>query len=103
MIRKLRHPNIVRLLDVFCKVENEQNDTALFDWYEEIERDPVQLDLPGDNGKACMVKVQKWYIVQELCSCSVQDLLNLDDLLHIPLDIAHQYVCWNTLPYSCRG
>lgn len=92
MMRKLNHRNVVRLFDVFCKVETEDNETSLFDWYEEIENEPVQLDLPGEQDKLRMVKVQKWYIVQELCSCSVQDLIDLEDLSHLPVELAHQQV-----------
>ncbi|KAI9010655.1 kinase-like domain-containing protein [Hyaloraphidium curvatum] len=91
MIRKLRHRNVVRLLDVFCKVETEKEGTALFDWYEEIEQAPVMLDVPGEIGSPQTIRIQKWYIVQELCSCSVQDLLDLDELQNIPVELAHHF------------
>jgi hypothetical protein len=75
MLRNLKHPNVVTLIDVLCKVETSTNKTGIFNWFQSIEDEPiVWLDEDGTESQQ-QVQLLKWYLVFEYCPASLQTLI----------------------------
>ena len=43
LLRSLKHGNIIRLIDVYCKLEKADDDTecGMFNWFSGIDENPV--------------------------------------------------------------
>lgn len=79
LLKKLKHKNIIKLIDVYCKVEDSQGNIAIFDWFPEIENDPIEWRYDDGTSVEASVSVVKWYLIFEYCPCSLQVLVEQED------------------------
>ncbi|KAI8925460.1 kinase-like domain-containing protein [Entophlyctis helioformis] len=91
MLRRLKHPNVVTLVDVFAKVEDEEGNTSVFPWFTTIEEEPIVWLYEDGSEQEKEVKVLKWYIIFEFCPCSLQTLLEQCEDKKLGLAQAHRY------------
>ncbi|KAJ3337101.1 Serine/threonine-protein kinase stk11 [Gonapodya sp. JEL0774] len=91
LMRDLRHKNVIRLIDVFCKMENDEGVTGLFNWYEDIENEPIQWRLGTGDIVEKQGEIQKWYLVFEYCPCSLQSMLDHVGGNKLPIPEAHNF------------
>ncbi|KAI8914256.1 kinase-like domain-containing protein [Gorgonomyces haynaldii] len=91
LLRRLRHQNVIRLLDVYAKVEDNDGNTCVLPWFETIEQEPVFWIYDDGTEQAKDVRLNKWYIVFEFCPCSLQTLLDAAEGNKLPINEAHRY------------
>nr|KAJ3420704.1 Serine/threonine-protein kinase stk11 [Polyrhizophydium stewartii] len=91
MLRRLKHPNVVTLVDVFAKVEDQDGNVGIFPWFTTIEEEPIVWLYDDGREEEKDVKVLKWYLILEFCPCSLQVLLEQCDDHKISLAQAHRY------------
>eukprot|EP00842_Homolaphlyctis_polyrhiza_P004360 jgi/Hompol1/4925/HPOL_004029-RA len=91
MLRRLRHKNIVTLIEVFAKVENQDSETGIFPWFSTIEEEPIVWLYDDGSEVEKDVKVLKWYLVFEFCSCSLQTMLDLAENNKLDLALSHWF------------
>ncbi|RKO89770.1 hypothetical protein BDK51DRAFT_28123, partial [Blyttiomyces helicus] len=48
-VLRLKHTNIVTLIDVFCKVEDDAGNVGVFNWFASIEDEPIAWQLEGGS------------------------------------------------------
>lgn len=72
--KRLKHKNIIALLDVFCKVEDEDGNVGVFNWFPSIEDGPIRWKLEDGTEEDRNVEILKWYLVFEYCPVTVQTL-----------------------------
>ncbi|KAJ3028400.1 Serine/threonine-protein kinase stk11, partial [Rhizophlyctis rosea] len=92
LLRRLKHPNIITLLDVFCKVEDTSASAspAIFAWFSTIEEEPIVWQYEDGPGET-MAKILKWYLIFEYCPCSLQTLVEQAEGGRLGVDMAHRY------------
>jgi len=90
LLRNFQHHNIIKIYDVYCKVENEFGQNALFHWSTDIENIPLPWTV--DNEVVyCKAEIVKWYTVMEYCPFSVQLLIEKAIDGHLAIPYAHKY------------
>ncbi|KAI8803162.1 kinase-like domain-containing protein [Cladochytrium replicatum] len=89
LLRRLKHKNIIKLIDVYCKVEDNESNVGMFNWFQTIEEEPILW--ADDNGITSErhVEVLKWYLIFEYCPYSLQTLL--DQSATKCLSVAHAH------------
>ena len=75
MLRALKHKNVVTLIDVFCKVENDQGKTGIFNWFQSIEDETILWKDEEGNESDQKVQLLKWYLIFEYCPVSLETLI----------------------------
>ena len=90
LLRRLKHENIVKLIDVFAKVEDDEGKVGIFPWFLTIEEEPIVWMFENGEEEEKDVKILKWYIVMEFCPCSLQTVLDHSPDHKIPLSDAHR-------------
>ncbi|KAJ3390431.1 Serine/threonine-protein kinase stk11 [Lobulomyces angularis] len=76
LLNNLKHKNIVQLIDVYCKVDEEtRGNTGIFNWFSSIEDEPISWKQDDGTEFECNVQVLKWYLVFEYCPCTLQNIL----------------------------
>lgn len=75
LLSRIKHKNIITLIDVYCKVESDNEDVGILNWFSGIEDEPIVWSLEDGSEIECMVKVLKWYLVLEYCPCSLQTVI----------------------------
>ena len=91
LLRRLKHKNIVTLIDVFAKVEDDEGKIGIFPWFLTIEEEPIVWLFENGEEEEKMVKILKWYIVMEFCPCSLQTILDHAPNHKIPISDAHRF------------
>jgi hypothetical protein len=93
LLRKLKHKNVITLIDVYCKVESDNDDVGILNWFTGIEEEPIVWTLDDGSDAECDVKILKWYLVLEYCPCSLQTLIeqNTNGLANHPH--RHRFDC----------
>ncbi|KAI9324046.1 hypothetical protein DFJ73DRAFT_874457 [Zopfochytrium polystomum] len=78
MLRRLKHKNVVTLIDIYCKVEDDEGSVGIFNW--------MRFCGPTNDGTEVQKKVVilKWYLVFEYCPCSLQTLLEQSEGKKLP-------------------
>lgn len=76
LLRRLKHKNIVTLVDVFAKVEDNEGKAGIFPWFLTIEEEPIVWIFEDGTEEEKDVKILKWYIIMEFCACSLQTLID---------------------------
>ncbi|KAJ3152062.1 Serine/threonine-protein kinase stk11 [Irineochytrium annulatum] len=76
LLRRMKHKNIVTLIDVYCKVEDDEGNVGVFNWFSTIEDEPITWTYDDGTEVDRKVSVLKWYLVFEYCPCSLQMLLD---------------------------
>ena len=90
LLRRLKHSNIVTLIDVFAKVEDDEGKLGVFPWFLTIEEEPIVWMFENGEEEERYVKILKWYIVMEFCPCSLQTVLDHTPNHKISLSDAHR-------------
>ncbi|ORX56610.1 kinase-like protein [Piromyces finnis] len=90
MLRSFQHHNIIKIYDVYCKVENEYGQNALFHWSTNIENIPLPWTV-DDEIVYCKAEIVKWYTVMEYCPFSIQLLIEKSIDGHLAIPYAHKY------------
>jgi hypothetical protein len=76
LLKKLKHKNVIQLLDAFCKAESQDtSDIGIFDWFSTIELESITWKDQDGKDHEGHVNVLKWYLIFEHCPCSVQTLM----------------------------
>ncbi|KAI8898510.1 kinase-like domain-containing protein [Globomyces pollinis-pini] len=91
LLRRLKHENIVTLVDVFAKVEDSEGKVGIFPWFLTIEEEPIVWIFEDGSEEERSVRILKWYIVLEFCACSLQNILDHAPDHKIPIYDAHSY------------
>ncbi|KAH6576453.1 hypothetical protein BASA62_001374 [Batrachochytrium salamandrivorans] len=91
MLRRLNHPNVVTLVDVFSKVEDQVGNIGIFPWFTTIEEEPIVWLYEDGKEEEKSVKVLKWYLVFEFCACSLQTLLDQCEDHKLSIAQSHWY------------
>ncbi|TPX33261.1 hypothetical protein SmJEL517_g03880 [Synchytrium microbalum] len=81
LLRRLKHKNCITLIDVYCKVEDDEGFNSFFPWYQEIEEEPIIWKYDDGTEVEKSAEVLKWYMVFEYCPCSLQMLIEHDGKL----------------------
>ncbi|KAJ3260002.1 Serine/threonine-protein kinase stk11 [Boothiomyces macroporosus] len=68
LLRRLKHKNIVTLVDVFAKVEDNEGKAGIFPWFLTIEEEPIVWIFEDGTEEEKDVKILKWYIIMEFCA-----------------------------------
>jgi hypothetical protein len=87
----LKHENVVTLVDVFAKVEDNDSLTGIFPWFLTIEEEPIVWMFEDGSEEEKDVKLLKWYIILEFCPCSLQTLIDHAPDHKIPASDCHEY------------
>ena len=90
MLRNLKHTNIVRLIDIYAKLEDENEKTIVDRWYPLIEEEPMVWTYEDGREEETEVKVVKWYLIFEFCPCTLQTLLEQSEGHKLPLYQSHR-------------
>lgn len=90
-LRKLKHKNVITLIDVYCKVEDDEDNLGIFNWFPEIEEENIMWRYDDGNEVRKKVEVVKWYMVFEYCPCSLQTLIEQSPMGKLSEASAHQY------------
>lgn len=90
LLKRLKHKNIIGLLDVFCKVTDEMGNTGVFNWFENIESEPILWTLPNGATEERNVEILKWYLVFEYCPVTLQSLLENTEGNRLSEALAHR-------------
>ncbi len=90
-MRRLRHPNIISLVDVYAKMEDADGHAEKFPWFATIEQEPLFWTYSDGTEEQKMAKLVKWYLIFQFCPCSLQTLLDQSDDRKLPVTEAHRY------------
>ena len=90
-MRTFKHKNIVKLVDVYAKVEDSESQTLIFPWFLTIEEEPIVWIFEDGKEAEKNVQILKWYIVLEYCPCSLQTILDNSHENKIPEVECHDY------------
>ncbi|KAJ3084332.1 Serine/threonine-protein kinase stk11 [Rhizoclosmatium hyalinum] len=91
LLRKMKHRNVITLIDVYCKVEDDEGNVGIFNWFSTIEDEPITWTYDDGSVADKKVTVLKWYLVFEYCPCSLQTLLEQSDGRKISVFRAHKF------------
>ncbi|KAI8613350.1 kinase-like domain-containing protein [Chytriomyces sp. MP71] len=75
LLKRMKNKNVITLIDVYCKVEDDEGNVGIFNWFSTIEKDPVTWTYNDGSVAEKKVTVLKWYLIFEYCPCSLQTLL----------------------------
>ncbi|KAJ3103889.1 Serine/threonine-protein kinase stk11 [Phlyctochytrium bullatum] len=79
LLRRMKHPNIITLIDVYCKVEDDEGNVGIFNWFSGIEEEPITWTYDDGTEADKKVQILKWYLIFEYCPCSLQTMLEQAD------------------------
>ncbi|KAI9009805.1 kinase-like domain-containing protein [Gaertneriomyces semiglobifer] len=91
LLRRLKHRNIITLVDVYCKVEDDEGNVGVFNWFSTIEDEPITWRYEDGTERDRHVDILKWYLVFEYCPCSLQVLLEQAEGGKLPIPRAHHF------------
>ncbi|KAI9323914.1 hypothetical protein DFJ73DRAFT_875011 [Zopfochytrium polystomum] len=91
MLRRLKHKNVVTLIDIYCKVEDDEGSVGIFNWFSNIEEDAILWTYDDGTEVQKKVVILKWYLVFEYCPCSLQTLLEQSEGKKLPPATAHKF------------
>jgi hypothetical protein len=89
-LRKLRHQNVVGLVNVYAKVEDVDGNACVFPWFETIEQEPIFWVYEDGAEEEKNVKLAKWYLVFEYCPCTLQTLLDQSEDKKLSIADSHR-------------
>ncbi|KAJ3107137.1 Serine/threonine-protein kinase stk11 [Phlyctochytrium planicorne] len=75
LLRRMKHKNVITLIDVYCKVEDDEGNVGIFNWFSGIEEEPITWTYDDGTEAEKKVGILKWYLIFEYCPCSLQTLL----------------------------
>ena len=78
LLKRLKHKNVVTLIEVYAKVEDENENQGIFNWFSTIEDEPISWPREDGTSEECYVKVLKWYLVFEYCPCTLQTVVDFE-------------------------
>ncbi|KAI9101742.1 kinase-like domain-containing protein [Phlyctochytrium arcticum] len=84
LLRRLKHVNAITLIDVYCKVEDEDSNVGVFNWFSTIEEEPITWKFEDGTEEDRPVDILKWYLIFEYCPCSLQTLLEQSEGHKLP-------------------
>ncbi|KAJ3024877.1 UNVERIFIED_CONTAM: Serine/threonine-protein kinase stk11 [Siphonaria sp. JEL0065] len=90
LLRRMKHRNVITLIDVYCKVEDDEGNVGIFNWFSSIEDEPITWTYDDGSVAEKKVVVMKWYLVFEYCPCSLQTLLEQSDMKRLSAFQAHK-------------
>ncbi|KAJ3272019.1 Serine/threonine-protein kinase stk11 [Borealophlyctis nickersoniae] len=92
LLRRLKHRNIITLIDVYSKVEDPTTSEAgIFNWFTSIEDEPIVWQYDDGSEAERNVEILKWYLVFEYCPCSLQTLLEQAEGGKVDIARGHRY------------
>ncbi|KAJ3154983.1 Serine/threonine-protein kinase stk11 [Geranomyces michiganensis] len=91
LLRRMRHRNAIRLIDVYCKVEDEDGNVGVFNWFSTIEDEPITWKFEDGSEDDRNVQILKWYLIFEYCPCSLQTLLEQEEGGRLSIPRAHWF------------
>ncbi|KAI9351991.1 kinase-like domain-containing protein [Obelidium mucronatum] len=91
LLRRMKHRNIIMLIDVYCKVEDDEGNVGIFNWFSTIEDEPITWTYDDGSVAEKKVVVMKWYLVFEYCPCSLQTLLEQSEMKKLTAFNAHKF------------
>ncbi|KAJ3411150.1 Serine/threonine-protein kinase stk11 [Chytridiales sp. JEL 0842] len=91
MLKKMKHTNIITLIDVYCKVEDDDGNVGIFNWFSSIEDEPIIWTYDDGTQAEKKVEILKWYLIFEYCPCSLQTLLEQAEGKNISISMAHRF------------
>jgi hypothetical protein len=91
-LRRLKHRNIITLVDVYAKVEDSDGKSGIFPWFESIEEDPLVWLFEDGTEVEKLCKILKWYIILEFCPCSLQSIIDHAPFHKIPIAEAQKFI-----------
>ena len=92
LLRRLKHKNVITLIDVYCKVEDvESGKVGVFNWFTSIEDEPIMWTQDDGTEEECNVEIIKWYIVFEYCPSSLQTVLEQEVSGKLDIATAHRF------------
>ncbi|KAJ3268391.1 Serine/threonine-protein kinase stk11, partial [Blyttiomyces sp. JEL0837] len=91
LLRRMKHTNIITLIDVYCKVEDDEGNVGVFNWFASIEEEPIIWTYDDGTQGEKKVEVLKWYLVFDYCPCSLQTLLEQAEGNKLSLYTAHKF------------
>ncbi|TPX57462.1 hypothetical protein PhCBS80983_g03804 [Powellomyces hirtus] len=91
LLRRMKHRNTIRLIDVYCKVEDDNGEAGVFNWFSAIEEEPITWRFEDGTEEDRHVQILKWYLIFEYCPCSLQTLLEQEENNKLPLSRAHWF------------
>ncbi|KAJ3070937.1 Serine/threonine-protein kinase STK11 [Podochytrium sp. JEL0797] len=91
LLRRMKHRNVIMLIDVYCKVEDEEGNYGIFNWFPTIEDEPITWTYEDGSASKQKVVVLKWYLVFEYCPCSLQTLLEQSEGKKLSIFKAHKF------------
>jgi serine/threonine protein kinase len=87
----MKHANIITLIDVYCKVEDDDGNIGIFNWFSSIEDEPIIWTYDDGTQAERKVQVLKWYLIFEYCPCSLQTLLEQAEGNKLSMAMSHKY------------
>ncbi|KAJ3126392.1 Serine/threonine-protein kinase STK11 [Nowakowskiella sp. JEL0407] len=91
LLRSLKHKNVIKLIDVVCKVEDDEGNIGIFNWFSTIENEPITWTFDDGTEVEKNVQIVKWYLVFEYCPCSLQTLLEQAENKCLSIAQAHHF------------
>ncbi|KAI8590119.1 kinase-like domain-containing protein [Geranomyces variabilis] len=91
LLRRMRHRNAIRLIDVYCKVEDDDGNVGVFNWFSTIEDEPITWKFEDGTEEDRSVQILKWYLIFEYCPCSLQTLLEQEEGGRLSIPRAHWF------------
>ena len=86
----MKHNNIITLIDVYCKVEDDEGNVGIFNWFSNIENEPIVWSYDDGTHSEKKVEILKWYLVFEYCPCSLQTILDQSEDNKLSIPLAHK-------------
>ncbi|TPX36101.1 hypothetical protein SeMB42_g07104 [Synchytrium endobioticum] len=83
LLRRLKHRNCITLINVYCKVEDDECSDGVFPWFQEIEDEPIVWKYDDGSEVEKNAEVLKWYMALEYCPCSLRTLIEHDGKLTV--------------------
>ncbi|KAJ3216968.1 Serine/threonine-protein kinase stk11 [Dinochytrium kinnereticum] len=91
LLRRMKHTNIITLIDVYCKVEDDEGNVGIFNWFSGIEDEPITWTYDDGTEADKKVQILKWYLIFEYCPCSLQTLLEQADGSKVDTRLANRF------------
>lgn len=90
-MRKFKHENVIGLIDVYCKVDDNSGSTGVFPWFEAIEDEPITWVYEDGSRKEVKVTIVKFYLIFQYCPWTLQGLLDQSEGKKFTIDRAHYF------------
>ncbi|KAI8843620.1 kinase-like domain-containing protein [Chytridium lagenaria] len=91
LLRRMKHPNVITLIDVYCKVEDDEGNVGIFNWFSGIEDEPITWTYDDGTEADKKVQILKWFLIFEYCPCSLQTLLEQAEGAKVDVRLANKF------------